>query len=146
MDNVSPDEILQQASAAASAMLPGLEDRRESLSKQLNDLDIQISRLRSIAQIVDKQHTNEATNIPSQGLIFTAHSGDKPSKAPRGQADAQISEVLRHAGPRTAKEIKDMLEVTFGIDYNRSSIHQTLQRGLKAGKYKCEASKWSLVK
>lgn len=146
MSETNPDQVMQTAVSAAKALLPGLEARRAELYGKLQEMDIQISRMRAIASILTEGQKQESQSPAQENIFKETQSTGVISKAPKGQAESQIIQVLERSPPLTAREIKENLQKSFGIDYNRSSIHQTLQRGLKAGKYKCEACKWSLVK
>lgn len=150
MNGSTPEQILKQASEAAAAIIPALEAERTTLMANLQELDFKISQLRSLVSaypieaVANVSTASLEESKPLQESMFEDAQTRHSNKAPRGQLNQHIATVLSPVTPMSAKQIKDALESSFKIDYNRSSIHQTLQRGLKSGKFSCSNNLWLL--
>lgn len=150
MNASTPEQILKQASEAAAAIIPTLEAERTTLMTNLQELDLKINQLRNliaaypIESVANVSIASPEESKPLQESMFEDTHTRSSNKAPRGQLNQHIVAVLSPVTPMSAKQIKDALESSFKIDYNRSSIHQTLQRGLKSGEFSCSNNLWLL--
>lgn len=152
MDVTTPEQILRQAADAASVILPSLNEKRNRLLTALGDLDLQIAQMQTLLAAFPGASPGAAmTKAPESSTNSAVLDGfDMPppatKKAPKGQLEERIKQVLSPMAATSAREIKESLDAKFGGDANRSSIHQTLHRGLKAGTFTYENNLWALNK
>lgn len=152
MDSDMPEQILRQAAAAAAAILPSLEEERAKLLKELHHIEFQVTQMRTLltacpsvyAEIGAEKAPESSINLPDAAGSDVSPAAAK--KAPKGQLEERIKEVLSPLVPTSARDIKERLDEKFDGDANRSSIHQTLHRGLKAGTFTCANNLWVLNK
>lgn len=150
MDVSNPEDILRDAARAAIAIIPQLESQKASLLAKLHEIEVNISHMKSIiaasstAQLPETARELPEPVVAPQEAIVNASQSQSTNKAPRGQLLEHIRNVLSPVVPMSAKQIKEALEAAFKITYNRSSIHQSLQKGLKAGEFSCTDNHWIL--
>lgn len=139
MDNAN--EILNQAAAAAVALLPELQRRRQQLIDQTVDLNKKIEGLTAIV----RSAPGSDVKIPQTGALTqmaNAAAIEEGKRAPHGQMDSQIEGVLLELGALTAIQLHTALEQRYQMAFSRSTLYANLQRGVESGKYLQRDGKW----
>jgi len=139
------EEILKEAGVAANALLPKLEQERETALKKLHDIERNISLLHAVstssASISGQSFGFSGTPIVAPGGIgLSAPSpgigleNERVDVLLGGQSLMdRIKVVLRIHPDSLPKQIADEIKTLYGYEPPQSSLYAALQRGKSRG-------------
>ena len=138
VQGLTPDELLAQAARAAKLMLPGLEARVVQLSKEQEELQAQLVKVRYLAGFASSVGPERPSALRRSTAGLRAQADEK-----NAARDVDVM-LLAIPEPMTVKELRDSIKQQFDRLWAESTLYSHLGKGKTEGRYVNDNNRWAL--